>query len=89
MSFISNLANITGVNVVSSDTTVFRPPLIGIDVFTAGDLSIVDHAGTTITRTFPTQADGGSYPHRWMIRIRQVRNTDTTIVNAALLGLRS
>lgn len=77
------------VPIVQSDTTVYDPPLLALEIYTAGDVSVVEaHTGTTITKTFPTAANGGSYPYKWEINIRSVLDTNTTVVDAALLGYR-
>lgn len=76
------------VAIVQSDTTTFNPPLAGIDVFTTGDVSILTELGVTITKTFPAVAAGGSYPYRWLVRIVKVFDTNTTVADAALVGLK-
>lgn len=62
--------------------------LRGIDIFTNGDLSITDVAGETVTVTFPTPEDGGTYPYRWIVQIKTIHDTATTIADADLVGLR-
>lgn len=88
MSLLADLTNLRGVAIVQSDTTVYDPPLLALEIFTTGDVSIVQPDGTTVTKTFPAAADGGAYPYRWWIRIRQVKDTGTTVADAALLGIR-
>lgn len=88
MSILADITNLRGIPIVQSDTTVYDPPLLALDVFTTGDVAIVTPDGTAITKTFPTAANGGRYPHRWWIRIRQVLDTGTTVADAALLGIK-
>lgn len=80
--------NITFVPITQSDTTVYNPPLHGLYIFATGDVSIVSYEGDTITRTFPTQSNGGSYPFKFEGKIRQVLDTNTTANDADLLGYR-
>lgn len=74
--------------IAADDDVDIEPSLRGIDIFTEGDLSILTIEDETITRTFPAAADGGSYPFRWWAQIKRVLVTDTTILDAALIGLR-
>lgn len=62
--------------------------LLGLDVFTTGDVSIETLDGVTITKTFPTATDGGCYPHRWLIQIRKIFAAATTVADDSLVGLR-
>lgn len=74
--------------IVQSDTTVFNPPLLGLDIFAPGDVSIKNERDTTITKTFPAIAsEGVGYPFRWWVRVRQVLDTNTTVADASLVGL--
>lgn len=88
MGLLQDLANLRGIPIVQSDTTVYDPPLLALDIFTAGDVAIVTPDGTAITKTFPAAADGGGYPYRWWIRIRQVLDTGTTVADDDLLGIK-
>lgn len=85
---LQDIANLRGIPIVQSDTTIYSPPLLGLEIFTPGDVAIVTPDGTAITKTFPAVADGGEYPVRWWLRIRQVMNTGTSVADAALLGLK-
>ncbi len=77
------------VAIVQSDTTVISPPLRAIEVFTAGTLKVRQAGdGEDIAVTFPTAANGGSYPYTFEGNFDKVYNTDTAIADAALLGLR-
>jgi hypothetical protein len=78
------------VPIVQTDvfTEVYDPPLYGIDVFAPGNLRVVLSDGSNFTKTFPTAANGGFYPYRWVAQIRRVVDTNTTISNANLIGLR-
>jgi len=73
---------------VQSDSTVYDPPLYGVDIFTTGAVSIVTPQGDTITKTFPTAANGGHYPYRWIIEIRSLLDTGTTVTDANLVILK-
>jgi hypothetical protein len=73
--------------VAQSDTTIFEPALYGVDVFAPGDLVIVNSVGDTLTVTFPAVADGGYYPVRWVVQIRQILGA-TSIADANLVALR-
>jgi len=44
--------------------------------------------GGTITVTFPAAADGGEYPHRWEVQIRQFVEATTTIPTESLVALK-
>lgn len=81
------LTNWTLKPIVQSDTTVYNPPLKAIDILAAGDLAVIDSEGTAATITFPAVAAGGSYPHRWVCRVRQVLDTGTTLTDAQMVGL--
>jgi hypothetical protein len=74
--------------VVQSDTTIFDPPLYGIDVFAPGVVAIHSPIGTVITKTFPAAADGGWYPCRWVVQIRRILDTGTTVADANLVALK-
>lgn len=76
------------VAIVQSDTTVLDPPLAGLLVFTAGAVKILTEAGATLTLTFPTAANGGSYPTRLDAAITKVFDTDTAVTDANLFGFR-
>ena len=77
------------INTSGGDQTFARnQTLLGLDVFTTGDVSIETLDGTTITKTFPTAANGGCYPCRWLIQIRKIFDTATTVTDANLVGLR-
>ena len=78
----------TPVAITQSDTTVYDPPLYGVVVLATGNLSIVNEQGETITRTFPTAANGGGYPFTFVARIRQVLASTTTLTDAEMIGLR-
>jgi len=87
-SFLHQLTNFRIVALTQSDSTVYEPPLRGIDVFAPGDVSIVAPQGDTITLPFPSVANGGSYPYRYWCPIRQVRDTGTAVADADLRGIR-
>lgn len=75
--------------IVQSDTTVISPPLRGIECFTTGTLKVREAgSGTTFALTLPAVADGGYVPYVLEMNIDKVFNTDTSIADAALLGIR-
>lgn len=65
----------------------FTPNLRGVDVFEPGDLDFTGYNDVRQVRTFPTVANGGSYPHRFVMQIKTIHQTTTTIPDASLTGL--
>ena len=74
--------------VVQSDSAVFDPPLAGIDVFTAGTVTVKNAQGTSCVLVFPAAEDGGRYPARYWAQIRQIMDTGTDIADASLFALK-
>jgi hypothetical protein len=84
---IEQLYSLTVHPIVQSDSTVIDPPLKAIVILAAGDLSFVDSEDSTVTKTFPDAASGGAYPFVLPCRIRQVKDTGTTLTDAQMIGL--
>lgn len=66
---------------VSADGRTLR----ALDIWADGDVKITDTSGTTLTRTFAGIT--GSLPFRWVLQIRQVWSTGTTVAIGNLDGL--
>jgi len=71
----------TTVAIVQSDSTLISPPLRGLDIWADGDVKITDAGNRTVTRTFTA-------PFRWVVQIQKIWDTDTTVADADLDGLR-
>lgn len=61
---------------VSADGRTLR----GLDIWANGDVKITDTSGEVRTRTFVA-------PYRWVVQIKQVWNTGTTVDISNLDGL--
>ena len=72
------------VKAITFDEDLGKRTLRGIDIFSDGDLSITDIEGETVTVTIPDTA----IPFRWVVQIRTVNTSGTTIAASDLLGLR-
>lgn len=75
------------VDTASADAE-FDPCLRGVDIFEAGDLDFTGINGVRQVRTFPAVADGGAYPYRYVMQIKTIHQTTTTIPDDSLTGLR-
>ena len=73
----------TFIDITQSDTVDTTSTLRAIDIFADGALRVTDIGGTTRTQTFTNVAP----VFRWVVQIRRVHNTGTTIADASLLGL--
>lgn len=86
--FQDNENNRTFVAIVQSGDFVRTKlkPLQGVIILSAGDLKFTDIEDNTYTVTFPTAANGGSYPFDFKGRIRKIFDTGTTLTDAQMLG---
>lgn len=75
--------------IVQSDTTVIRPPLRALEIYAAGTLVVREAgSGTQFTLVYPTAANGGFYPCILEMNIDQVQDTNTTIADSNMLGIK-
>jgi hypothetical protein len=66
---------------VSADGRTLR----ALDIWEDGTVKVTDTAGNTLTRTFAGIT--GALPYRWVLQIRQVWSTGTTVPIGSLDGL--
>ena len=71
----------------SAGDHTFDTCLRGVDVFAPGDVHVTDDIGNDVTLTFPTVANGGCYPCRYIAQIRTIHD-DSTVADSDLIGLR-
>ena len=93
MSVLIDVTTLEAQNITQSDTTVFDPPLKLLQVFpdaSGGVIEIRTFQGNTVTYTIPDASkDNGIYtPFIIPGLIRQIRETNTTVANAAMIGYR-
>lgn len=82
------LTAMNAVTITQSDSAVINPPLKFLVISGVGTVVYKNEKDETITFVVPAVADGGRYPFILPGRIRQIMDTNTTIANAQLHGLR-
>lgn len=83
-----NLPVMTAANaemITQSDTTVIDPPYFLLVISEVGTVEYKNAKDETITLVVPT---GASLPFTMYGRVRQVMNTNTTVADANLIGVR-
>lgn len=60
--------------------------LRGVDIFAPGTFHFTDSRGVEATVTFPTVANGGCYPTRYIVQIAIIHD-DCSIADSNMLGL--